>query len=319
MKASSVVAMAALLLALVGVALFGQNTSINFVVTALIVALAAQGWNLLGGYCGQFSFGHAAFFGTGAYVSAVLQSRYGVNAWAGAGIGIAAGAGIGGVIGWLSFCAGLRGSYFALITLAFAEVLRIVANATSITGGGTGLLLKLDVSASNFQFSSRGVFCLIALACVLLVLALTTWLSRSRLGAQFAAVRENEDAAQALGIDVLATKLRAIALSGAVTAAAGCLYAQYFLYLDSNIAYGSWISVESLLAVIVGGIATPAGPIIGALTLHALGEGTRLLAGRITGIDLVLFGLILVAATAFAPTGIAGVWKSLSARLRARA
>jgi branched-chain amino acid transport system permease protein len=312
--------MASLLLALVGVALFGQNTSINFVVTALIVALAAQGWNLLGGYCGQFSFGHAAFFGTGAYVTAALQSRYGVNAWAGAGIGIAAGAAIGWVIGWLSFRAGLRGSYFALITLAFAEVLRIVANATPITGGGTGLLLKLDVRASNFQFSSRGVFCLVALACVMLVLALTIWLARSRLGAQFAAVRENEDAARALGIDVLATKLRAIALSGAVTAAAGCLYAQYFLYLDSNIAYGSWISVESLLAVIVGGIATPAGPIIGALALHALGEGTRLLAGRITGIDLVLFGLILVAATAFAPSGIAGAWKALSARVqRARA
>jgi branched-chain amino acid transport system permease protein len=180
-------------------------------------------------------------------------------------------------------------------------------------------LLKLDVRASNFQFSSRGVFCLVALACVLLVLVLTTWLARCRLGAQFAAVRENEDAASALGVDVLATKLRAIALSGAVTAAAGCLYAQYFLYLDSNIAYGSWISVEALLAVIVGGIATPAGPIIGALALHALGEGTRMLAGRITGIDLVLFGLMLVAATAFAPAGLAGVWKSLSARLRAHA
>ncbi len=319
MKISSVIAMAAVLLALVGVALFGPNTAINFLVTALIVALAAQGWNLLGGYCGQFSFGHAAFFGTGAYVTAILQSRYGVNAWIGCGCGILAGAAIGTLIGWLSFRAGLRGSYFALITLAFAEVLRIAANAAPITGGGTGLLLKLDMRAANFQFASRGTFCLIVLACVLAVLALTTWIARTKRGAEFAAVRENEDAARALGIDVLVTKLRAMALSGAITAAAGCLYTQYFLYLDSNIAYGSWISVESLLAVIVGGIATPAGPIIGALALHALGEATRLLAGRITGIDLVLFGLILVAATAFAPKGLAGLWNAAQSRRSPRA
>ncbi len=301
-----------LLAALALVPAFGSNTSINFLVSALIVALAAQGWNLLGGFCGQFSFGHAAFFGTGAYVDAVLQARYGVNAWAASAVAIAAGAGVGWLIGFLSFRAGLRGSYFALITLAFAEVLRISANAAPITGGATGLLLKLDARAANFQFASRGVFCLIALTCVALVLALSVWIARGRLGAQFAAVRENEDAARALGIDVLATKLRAISLSAAVTAAAGCLYTQYFLYLDANIAYGSWISVEALLAVIVGGISTPAGPIFGALALHALGEVTRLIARGVTGIDLVLFGLILIAAIAFAPTGLAG----LASRLR---
>lgn len=311
MKFGSTVAMGGLLAL---VAMFGANTTINFVISALIVALAAQGWNLLGGFCGQFSFGHAAFFGTGAYVTAVLQSRYGVNAWVGFAAGILAGSAIGWVIGFLSFRAGLRGSYFALITLAFAEVLRISANAAAITGGGTGLLLKLDVRAANFQFAGRGVFCAVVLACVLAAFGLSVWIARTRLGARFAAVRENEDAARALGIDVLATKLYAIALSGGVTAAAGCLYAQYFLYLDSSIAYGSWISVESLLAVIVGGIATPAGPIIGALALHALGEATRMLAGRITGIDLVLFGAILILATAYAPSGIAGSWKSFSTR-----
>ena len=311
MKFGSTVAMGGLLAL---VAMFGANTTINFVISALIVALAAQGWNLLGGFCGQFSFGHAAFFGTGAYVTAVLQSRYGVNAWVGFAAGILAGSAIGWVIGFLSFRAGLRGSYFALITLAFAEVLRISANAAAITGGGTGLLLKLDVRVANFQFAGRGVFCAVVLACVLAAFGLSVWIARTRLGARFAAVRENEDAARALGIDVLATKLYAIALSGGVTAAAGCLYAQYFLYLDSSIAYGSWISVESLLAVIVGGIATPAGPIIGALALHALGEATRMLAGRITGIDLVLFGAILILATAYAPSGIAGSWKSFSTR-----
>ena len=307
---------ALVLLVLAVVPAFAANTTINFLVSALIVTLAAQGWNLLGGFCGPFSFGHAAFFGTGAYVTAVLQSRYGVNAWVGFAAGIAAGALVGGLIGWLSFRAGLRGSYFALITLAFAEVFRIVANAIPLTGGATGLLLKLDVRPANFQFASRAAFAWIALACVVAVLALSIAIARGRLGAQFAAVRENEDAARALGIDVLATKLRAICLSGAVTAAAGGLYAQYFLYLDANIAYGSWISVEALLAVIVGGIGTPAGPLLGALALHALGEATKLFAGAITGIDLVLFGLILVGAIAFAPAGIAGSLQTLMARWR---
>ncbi len=135
-----------------------SNTAINFVVFVLIIALGAQGWNLLGGVGGQFSFGHAAFFGTGAYVSAVLQARFGVNAWVAFAAGVAMGALVGWVIGFLSFRAGLRGSYFALVTLAFAEVLRILANALPITGGGAGLLLKLDVGLGNFQFSSRAVF-----------------------------------------------------------------------------------------------------------------------------------------------------------------
>ena len=122
-----------------------SNVVLNFLVMALLIALAGQGWNLLGGYGGQYSFGHAAFFGTGAYVTAIVQMRYGVNAWLGFVIGIAAGALVGAVIGALSFRSGLKGSYFALVTLAFAEVLRIVASVTPITGAGVGTLIKLDL------------------------------------------------------------------------------------------------------------------------------------------------------------------------------
>lgn len=233
--------------------LFASDAMLNFLVSALIVALAAQGWNLLGGFGGQFSFGHAAFFGTGAYAAAILQVRFGVNAWASCALGVLAGAAAGWAIGAMAFRARLRGSYFALVTLAFAEVLRILANAADITGGASGLLIRLDLRAANFQFANRAVFAWIAAACVVLVLLLCRWIERGRFGAQLVAVRENEDAARALGVDALATKLRAITLSGAITAAAGCLYAQYFLYLDANIAYGSWISIEALLAAIVGG------------------------------------------------------------------
>jgi branched-chain amino acid transport system permease protein len=285
------------------------NTVLNFLVFTLIIAIAAQGWNILGGYGGQFSFGQAAFFGTGAYATAILQVHIGLNAWIAFAIGIGAGAVVGLVIGFLSFRSGLRGSYFALITLAFAEVLRVLANASAVTGGAAGILIKLDVRPANFQFHSRAAFFWIALAIVAAVLVVTRWLEHSRFGAQLMAVRENEDAARALGVDALKVKLGAITLSAAVTAAAGCLYAQYFLYLDATIAYGVWISVEALLAPIVGGIGTVFGPLIGALALHGLGNLTSLMAGRIPGIDLVVYGALLVLVVAFAPNGLLGLVK----------
>jgi branched-chain amino acid transport system permease protein len=290
----------------------GANTVLNFIVFTLIIALAAQGWNLLGGLAGQFSFGHAAFFGTGAYAAAILQARYGVNAWAAFVAGIALAALVGWIIGFLSFRSGLRGSYFALVTLAFAEVFRILANASAFTGGAAGTLVKLDVRPENFQFASRAAFVWIALALVGLVLLMTTAIARSRFGAWLTAVRENEDAARALGVDTLAVKLRAITLSAGITGAAGALYVQYYLYLDASIAYGAWISVEALIAPIIGGIGTPLGPVIGAVTLHGLGELTKLFAGRIPGIDLVIYGALLVAAIAFAPNGIMGLLKRLT-------
>jgi branched-chain amino acid transport system permease protein len=288
-----------------------SNTVLNFLVTALIVALTAQGWNLLGGFGGQFSFGHAAFFGSGAYATALLQIRFGVNAWLACALGIVAGGVVGGIIGVLAFRARLRGSYFALVTLAFAEVLRIIANAADFTGGAAGLLIRLDVRAANFQFRSRAAFYWVTLAVVTTVLLLSRAIARGRFGAQLFAVRENEDAARALGVDPLATKLRAITLSAAITAAAGCLYAQYFLYIDANIAYGSWISIEALLAAIVGGVGTVTGPVIGALALYGLGEATKGLSGGIAGVDLVVFGLLLVVAIWLAPLGIAGSLRRL--------
>lgn len=309
------VALACALLALVPL-FVAANTVLNFLVFVLVISLAAQGWNILGGFGGQFSFGHAAFFGTGAYATAILQVRYGANAWAAFAAAVAAGALAGWVIGFLSFRAGLRGSYFALVTLAFAEVFRIVANTAAATGGAAGLLIPLDVRAANFQFAERRAFFWVALALVAGALVLSRWIERSRFGARLVAVRENEEAAKALGVDTLAVKLRAIALSAAVTAAAGALYAQYFLYIDAQIAYGPWISVEALLAAIVGGVGTVFGPLVGALALHGLGEAAKLAAGRVPGVDLVAFGLLLVVAVAFAPDGILGFLRRLRARVR---
>lgn len=223
------------------------------------------------------------------------------------------------MIGTLAFRARLRGSYFALVTLAFAEVLRIVANVLPITGGAAGTLIRLNVDPLNFQFADRAHFYWVTLVFLGAAMVLVRALERGRFGARLVAVRENEDAARALGVDVLRVKIVAITLSAAITAVAGCLYAQNFLYLDAAIAYGPWISVEALLAPIIGGLGTVFGPLIGALVLHGLGELTKVWIGALTGgsvpgIDLVLFGILLIATVGFAPRGILG----LVARLRMR-
>jgi branched-chain amino acid transport system permease protein len=298
-----------------------SNFWLNFTSFALVLTLAAQGWNILGGYGGQFSFGHAAFFGMGAYAMALGQVRLGLNPWLVFPCAGALGAIVGAAIGALSFRAGLRGSYFALVTLAFAEVFRILANAWSVTGGAAGLLVPLRVEATNMQFADKRQFYWLALSCVLVALITTQWIAATRLGAQMAAVRENEEAARALGVNALVVKLKAIAISGAMTAMAGALYVQKFLYLDANLAFGSWISVETLLAPIIGGVGTVFGPLVGTFLLLGLGEGAKSLfgtwfGGAAPGVDLVLFGLLLIGAVAFTPNGMMGLLKSMRQRAR---
>jgi branched-chain amino acid transport system permease protein len=292
-----------------------SNVVLNFMVVALMTALAGQGWNILGGYGGQYSFGHAAFFGTGAYVNAVLQMRYGINAWICFAVGVGAGALVGAVIGGLTFRSGLRGSYFALVTLAFAEVLRIVASVAPITGGGVGTLIKLDLRPEAFQFQNRVAYYWIVLVLVAVALVTTRLIERSRFGAWLIAVRENEDAAMALGVDAATVKLGAMIISGAITAAAGCFYAQYFLFVDSGIAFGTWVSIEALLTPIIGGVGTVFGPLLGALVAKALGEGAQLVTGDAPGLDLVAYGSVLVLVIWFMPHGLIGGLTNLGRRL----
>src|SRR5262244_978489 len=233
--------------------------ALNAIVMTLYAAALGQAWNILGGFGGQFSFGHAVFFGSGAYAMAVLQVKLGWNAWAALPAALAAGGAVGALVGALSFRYGLRGSYFALVTLAFAEVFRILANSVAFTGGGVGLLLPLRESAAAMQFGKAGFLHLI-LAFVLVGFLLSWWLKRSRFGAWLAAVRDGEESAAALGVDVFRVKLAAIAMSAALMAAGGVFYVQYFHYIDPHIAYGPAVSVEALLGPIVGGLGTVFGP-----------------------------------------------------------
>ena len=313
MRAIAPVLLVVALLACVPV-VTASSLVLNFLVTTLLLALLGQAWNVLGGYGGQYSFGHAAFFGTGAYVSAILQVRSGMNAWLAFCIGIAAGAFVGAVIGALCFRSGLRGSYFALVTLAFAEVLRIMASVAPVTGAGVGTLIPLDLRPEAFQFQSRAPFYWIMLTLVAVSLVLVRLLEKSRFGAWLVAVRENEDAASALGIDAFRIKLAAMTISAAIAAAAGGFYGQYFLFIDAGIAYGPRVSVEALLAAIIGGLATVFGPLLGAIAIKTLGELTKLIAGDAPGLDLVVYGAMLIVVVAFAPRGIAGLLTELRDR-----
>ncbi len=311
-------AIAAVIVALAAVPfIIDSNVALNFLVVTLMISLAGQGWNVLGGYGGQYSFGHAAFFGTGAYVTAILQVRYGVNAWLAFAAGIAGGAAVGACIGALTFRVGLRGSYFALVTLAFAEVLRIIASVAPITGAGVGTLVKLDLRPAALQFQSRAIFYWFILVLVALSLLIAHFIERSRFGAWLIAVRENEDAAQALGVDAARVKLAAMVVSAAITSAAGCFYTQYFLFLDSGIAYGTRMSIEALLTPIIGGAGTVFGPLLGALVVQALGEGAKLIAGDAPGLSLIVYGAVLILVIAFAPRGLMGLVDTMR-RLRSR-
>lgn len=318
-----------MLRALLPVALFGLSIAlaplatssevwINFIVLALFGALMAQAWNVLGGFGGQFSFGHAVFFGTGAYAMAVLQVKLGVSPWLALPIGVALGALVGVGIGALTFRYGLRGSYFALATLAFAEIFRILANTVSFTGAGAGIQVPLDRTLAALQFSARAGYLYFALALVLAALVLTVWLRHSRFGAWLQAVRDNEDGAAALGVNVYRVKLGAIALSGALMGAAGAFYVQYLNYIDPGLAYGPHYSVEALVAAIVGGMGTVWGPVAGAFFLHLLSDLTRNSFGDVPGINMVVYGLLLIVFVMFAPRGLMGWLDAARARLRGR-
>ena len=293
------------------VVLFGTDSGValNFVMMALYAALLAQSWNILGGLGGQFSFGHALFFGTGAYVQAIAQVHGSLNPWLALPLSVLMSSAVGLAVGALSFRYGLKGSYFALITLAFAEVFRILATSVPFTGAGVGLMVPLREGLDNMQFASRRGYAVLVLAGVIIGLLLTHALKHSRFGALLQAVRDNEDAARAVGVDPLRVKLGAIGLSAALMGAAGAFYVQVFQYIDPAIAYGAHTSVEALVGAIVGGMGTLWGPVAGALVLHALAEVTRNLFGQLPGLNMVIYGTVLVLVVMFSPQG---VWGSLS-------
>ncbi len=293
-----------------------SGVTLNFVMMALYAALLAQAWNILGGFGGQFSFGHALFFGTGAYIQAIAQLQFGLNPWLALALAVAGSAAIGLIVGGLTFRYGLKGSYFALVTLAFAEVFRILALSVPFTGAGVGLMIPLSESFANMQFASRKGYLYLMLGFVATALLITWWLKHSRFGAYLQAVRDNEDAARAIGVNPFNVKLVAIGLSGALMGAGGAFYVQVFQYIDPGIAFGPGTSVEALVAAIVGGIGTLWGPVLGAVVLHVLADITRNMFGQLPGINMVIYGVVLVLIVMFLPRGVSGIGASAKAAWR---
>jgi branched-chain amino acid transport system permease protein len=267
-------------------------------------------WNLIGGYAGQFSFGHAAFYGMGGYISSMLFVYWGISPW----IGMLAGGVLTGLFslgsGFLSFRYGLRGPFFALVTLAYAEMLRVISNSLEITGGAVGLFLPLrGNSPLEFQFEGKLPYYYIIFFMSTGVLLLTRVLEKSKTGFYLRALRVNENSAEAVGVNVFRYKLFALTLSGFLTALAGTFYAQYFLFIDPIIMFGTGASIEILIRPVIGGVATLWGPVIGAFLLGPLSEVSRGLLRGYPGIDVMLYGMILVAVLIFMPSGVIGWFK----------
>jgi branched-chain amino acid transport system permease protein len=285
---------------------------LHILVLVLFFAFLGVAWNLLGGYAGQFSFGHAAFFGIGAYTSTLLLVRLGLSPWLGFLAGGALAAAFGCFAGYLAFRYGLRGPYFALVTLAFAEMLRLVALNWTVVGGPMGILIPLPRAGDalwRLQFPDKLPYYYLMLALLGLALWLNRTIEHARLGHVLAAIRENEDAAEASGVDTLAAKLWAMAFSAFLTALGGTFYAQYFSFIDPTLAFGPAVSVEILLRPIVGGPGTLIGPVLGSLVLTPLSELTRRLIHGRPGLDVMVYGAVLVAVVTFLPGGLVGAWR----------
>jgi branched-chain amino acid transport system permease protein len=295
-------------------AFFGEH-HMHIFIQILLFAYLTYCWNILGGFAGQLSFGHALFMAVGAYTSTLLLLNAGVSPWIGMLVGGFLSAALGLFIGYLSFRYGIKGTYFALVTLAFTEIGRIVALNTPAIGGALGLYIPIQTSDFwQLKFVEKSHYYYVALAFLVLVLAVTAWLERSPIGHRLVAIRENEDAAQALGVNLLRYKLFATALSAFLTALGGTLYAHYVTFIDPHTLLNMNMALEITIYSIVGGVGTMWGPLFGSIFLVPLAELVRAALGQsYAGVHLVVYGAVLIAVILFAPDGFMGLLRSLRA------
>ena len=285
----------------------------------LWLAYTGQAWNVMMGFAGQLSLGHTLYVGLAAYVSGVLFVSFGVGPWLGVWPAMAIAAVAGGCIGALGFRFGIRGVYFALLTIAFAEFTRIGFDHLDWVGGSAGFFLPVAQRASNDVANLRGsptMFYYVILALTATALVLCRALLKSRLGYYWLAIREDQEAAQAVGIDVFRYKLIAVVVSAALTAPAGVFYAFFYNNMYPEQIFAISRSIEIILGAIVGGIGTLFGPILGAFILTPLGELVTA-AIEAAGIDVpgakqFVYGGLMVLIVVFRPDGI---WPWLARRL----
>ena len=308
----SYVLMGVTLLLLTILPAFMGSYYIHILILILVYAYLGSSWNVLGGYCGQFSFGHATFFGLGAYTSTILFMRFGISPWIGMVLGGILSMFVGIFIGFICFRYGLKGPFFALATLAFAEMFRVAALNIPLTGKAMGILITLKgTSFPAFQFQEKIYYYYIILAFNVFIVLVTHLIENRKLGDYLEAIKEDEDAAEALGIDTLRYKIIAISISSFLTALGGTFYAQYLFYIDPDICFGVHNSIEIFMRPIFGGLGTVYGAFLGSLILGPLSELTRGLLGGYSGMHLMLFGVVLVVVIIFLPRGVVGFLKKI--------
>jgi len=298
---------------------FAGNYLISVATLILYLAFAGQAWNVMMGFAGQLSLGHSLYVGVAAYVAGGLFFHYGLGPWAGLWLAILVCVLMGAAIGFLAFRFGISGVYFALLTIAFCEFTRIGFDHLGWTGGPGGMFLKVaqrdQIDLANFR-GPPAMYYYTILALAAGAFALCAWLLRSRAGYYWQAIRENEEAAQALGINTFRWKMIAMMISSAMTAVAGVFYAFYYNNLFPEQIFHISRSIEIILGPIIGGVGTLFGPILGAALLTVLADGiTELLAAfgwEIPGVKQVFYGVVLLAVIMFLPHGI---WPALARRL----
>ena len=297
---------------------------IQIYIWVLFFGMCATAWNIIGGYAGQYSFGHAAFLGIGAYASTLLYLNLGLSPWIGMLVGGVVAALAGAFISYP--CFRLRGAFFSLATIAFAEMLRVGGELTdSVFGifvnGARGLVIEpVGNSFWAFQFTDKASYAYIAYAMLLVTLAVAYAVKHSRLGYYLAAIGDDEEGVQSLGIDTARAKLVALLISAFFTAVAGTFYAQLVLFITPTRAISLDLSVQMVIMAVMGGLGTVFGPLLGAIVLVPVGELTRAALGGSTmqGAHLIVYGIILMLVVRFAPKGIEGFFRGAFHRLVAR-
>jgi branched-chain amino acid transport system permease protein len=286
-----------------------NHFAIDICIRILLFAFIGVAWNLMGGYAKQLSLGHAAYFGLGAYTSTIMQIKFGISPW----IGMIAG----GVVAMLAslpigaLCFRLRGPYFAIATIATAQVLMLLfLKFRDFAWGAEGTTIpNLGNAPLMMQFEAKAPYYYIALALLALGLAITWRIERSWMGFYLVAIGEDEDAAEAVGVNAPQVKRNIYMISAFLTALAGTFYVQYIYFIDPNTAFNFNISVEAALVSIVGGIGTLWGPVIGTVLLETTSALLQSWLGSgLGGVQLTVYSLILIAVILWRPTGLLGVF-----------
>jgi branched-chain amino acid transport system permease protein len=279
---------------------FGFSSYVMHIAILVIMwCVIGMAWNLLGGYCGQVSFGHAAFFGVGAYTAGMLYSKLGWSGWWGIPASVLVVTIFALVIGYI--CLRLRGPYFALATLSVGVIMRIAAeNLVKVTGGDLGIMIRERTWVEKTWYYY-----------IILLIAAATFVTvkkviQSKLGYYFVAIREDQDAAESLGIDTTRYKTIALCVSAVITGLAGAFYTNYMGYIDPKVVFALHdISIITIMVVMVGGAATFGGPIVGAVIMVLLAEVIRSIP-KLGTAHHTLFGILLIVIIIFLPNGIVG-------------